>query len=166
MAEQDATIGVEAHFTLDGKDFLVKKISYGCNRNADERGSPTDAPKARLIRMTIAPKQNDDFTLLYDWAFKNDRQLSGQIEFKYDGDSQVLRKMEFEDAYCVGFRESFMAKESTIRGRTLAHVPDGKGYLPQHRGRDYFLRESFAALVYELILLPKKVKIGQVEMNS
>jgi hypothetical protein len=166
MAEQDATIGVEAHFTLDGKEFFVKKVSYGCNRNADERGSPTDAPKVRLIRMTIAPKQNDDFALLYDWAFKNDRQLSGMIEFKYDGDSQILRKMEFEDAYCVGFRESYMAKASTVRGHTLAHVPDAKAYLPQHRGKDYFLRTSQVALVYELVLLPQKVKIGQVEIKS
>lgn len=166
MADQDATIGVEAHFTLDGKEFLVKKVSYGCNRNADERGSPTDAPKARLIRMTISPKQNDDFALLYDWAFKNDRQLSGQIEFKYDNDSQVLRKMEFEDAYCVGFRESFLGKHSTMRSPRLAHVPDAKAYLPQHRGKDYFLRDSSLSLVYELVLLPKKIKIGQVEINS
>lgn len=166
MADQDATIGVEAHFTLDGKEFLVKKVSYGCNRNADERGSPTDAPKARLIRMTISPKQNDDFALLYDWAFKNDRQLSGQIEFKYDNDSQVLRKMEFEDAFCVGFRESFLGKYSTMRSPRLAHVPDAKAYLPQHRGKDYFLRDSSLSLVYELVLLPKKIKIGQVEINS
>jgi hypothetical protein len=166
MADQDATIGVEAHFTLDGKEFLVKKVSYGCNRNADERGSPTDAPKARLIRMTISPTQNDDFALLYDWAFKNDRQLSGQIEFKYDNDSQVLRKMEFEDAYCVGFRESFLGKHSTMRSPRLAHVPDAKAYLPQHRGKDYFLRDSSLSLVYELVLLPKKIKIGQVEINS
>ncbi|MEO6281814.1 MAG: type VI secretion system tube protein TssD [Dyadobacter sp.] len=166
MADQDATIGVEAHFTLDGKAFLVKKVSYGCNRNADERGSPTDAPKVRLIRMMITPTQNDDFALLYDWAFKNDRKLSGQIEFKYDNDSQVLRKMEFEDAYCVGFRESFLPKQSTIRGYQLAHVPDTKGYLPQHRGKDYFLRDSSIALVYELVLLPQKVKIGSVEITS
>ncbi|MCF2490479.1 type VI secretion system tube protein TssD [Dyadobacter sp. CY347] len=166
MAEQDATIGVEAHFTLDGKEFFAKNVSYGCNRTADERGSPADAPKARLIRMTIAPKQNDDFALLYDWAFKNDRQLSGQIEFKYNNDSQVLRKMEFEDAFCVGFRESFLAKYTTIRGGKLVHVPDAKSYLPQHRGKDYFLRQSNEALVYELVLLPKKVRIGQVEITS
>lgn len=166
MADQDATIGVEAHLTIDGKEFIVKKMTYGCNRNADERGSPTDSPKARLIRLTVSPTQNDDFALLYDWAFKNDRQLSGQVEFKYDDDSQLLRKMEFEDAYCVGFRESFRARQSTIRGNRLAHVPDTKGYLPQHRGKDYFLRDSSLALVYELVLLPKKVKIGQVEINS
>lgn len=166
MADQDASIGVEAHLTLDGKEFTVKKIAYGCNRNADERGSPTDSPKARLIRMTISPTKNDDFALLYDWAFKNDRQLSGQVEFKYDNDSQVLRKMEFEEAYCVGFRESFRAKQSTIRGNKLAHVPDTKGYLPQHRGKDYFLRDSSLALVYELVILPQKVKIGQVEISS
>ncbi|TLU98007.1 type VI secretion system tube protein TssD [Dyadobacter luticola] len=166
MADQDATIGVEAHFTLDGKEFVVKKVSYGCNRNADERGSPTDAPKARLIRMIIAPKEDDDFALLYDWAFKNDRQLSGQIEFKYDGDSQVLRKMEFEDAYCVGFRESFLAHATTMRNYTMAHVPDTKAYKPEHRGKDYFLRNSVADLVYELVLLPTKVKIGQVEIKS
>ena len=166
MAEQDATIGVEAHFTLDGKQFLVRKVSYGCNRNADERGSPTDAPKARLIRMTITPTQNDDFALLYDWAFKNDRQLCGQIEFKYDNDSQLLRKMEFEDAYCVGFRESFTARQSTMRGYQIAHVPNAEDYLPQHRGKDYFVRDSSLALVYELVLLPMKVKIGQVEIKS
>lgn len=166
MADQDATIGVEAHLTIDGKEFIVKKMTYGCNRNADERGSPTDSPKARLIRLTVSPTQNDDFALLYDWAFKNDRQLSGQVEFKYDDDSQLLRKMEFEDAYCVGFRESFRARQSTIQGNRLAHVPDTKGYLPQHRGKDYFLRDSSLALVYELVLLPKKVKIGQVEINS
>jgi hypothetical protein len=122
------------------RHFLSKRVSYGCNRNADERGSPTDAPKVRLIRLTVTPTQNDDFALLYDWAFKNDRQLSGQIEFKYDNDSQVLRKMEFEDAYCVGFRESFLVQTVHCqRLYQLAHVPDTKGYLPQHRGKDYFL---------------------------
>jgi hypothetical protein len=166
MADQDASIGVGAHFTLDGKEFLVTKVSYGCNRNADERGSPTDAPKAMLIRMTVTPTQNDDFALLYDWAFKNDRKLSGQIEFKYDNDSQVLRKMEFEDAYCVGFRETFLSKQSTMRGYKLAHVPDNKRYLPKHRGKDYFLWDSNIALVYELVLLPQKVKIGSVEITS
>ena len=104
--------------------------------------------------------------MLYDWAFKSDRKLSGQIEFKYDNDSQVLRKMEFEDAYCVGFRESFLSKQSTMRGHKLAHVPDAKAYLPQHRGKDYFLRDSSIALVYELVLLPQKVKIGSVEITS
>lgn len=166
MAQQDATIGVEAHVTIDGKEFSARKISYGCNRNADERGSPTDAPKARLIRMTIGPKQNDDFALLYDWAFKNDRKLSGQIEFKYNEDTQVLRKIEFEDAYCVGFRESYLSKRSTIRDYKLAHVPDMKGYLPQHRGKDYFLRDSSSSLEYELVLLPVTIKIGNVEIKS
>jgi hypothetical protein len=74
--------------------------------------------------------------------------------------------MEFEEAYCVGFRESFRAKQSTVRGHRLAHVPDTKGYLPQHRGQDYFLRDSSLALVYELVILPQKVKIGQVEISS
>jgi hypothetical protein len=166
MAAQDATIGVESHLTIDGKEFAAKKVSYGCNRNADERGSPTDSPKARLIRMTITPKQNDDFAILYDWAFKNDRKLSGQIEFRYNEDAQVLRKIEFEDALCVGFRESYLAKRSTIRDFTLAHVPDLKGYLPQHRGKYYFLRDSSSALVYELVLLPAMVKIGNIEIKS
>jgi hypothetical protein len=110
MAEQDASIGVEAHFTLDGKEFTCQKsfvrVQPQCRRARQPYGC---AQSAMLIRMTITPAQNDDFALLYDWAFKNDRQLSGQIEFKYDNDSQVLRKMEFEDAYCVGFRESFLA---------------------------------------------------------
>ncbi|MBE9462725.1 type VI secretion system tube protein TssD [Dyadobacter subterraneus] len=166
MAKQDATIGVEAHVTIDGKEFSAQKISYGCNRNADERGSPTDAPKARLIRMTVGPKQNDDFALLYDWAFKNDRKLSGHIEFKYQDDSQLLRKIEFEDAYCVGFRESFLSKRSTIRDYRMAHVPDTKGYLPQHRGKDYFLNDSSTSPAYELVLLPATVKIGNIEIKS
>lgn len=166
MAKQDATVGVEAHVTIDGKEFKATKISYGCNRTADERGSPTDAPKARLIRMIIGPKQDDDFALLYDWAFKNDRKLSGQIEFKYDNDSQVLRKIAFEDAFCVGFRESFLSKRSTIRDYKTVHVPDRKGYLPQHRGKDYFIADSSTSLLYELVLLPVSVKIGNVEIKS
>eukprot|EP01034_Spumella_vulgaris_P016452 gene16452-21017_t len=32
------TLSVEAHVTIDGKEFSAQKISYGCNRNADERG--------------------------------------------------------------------------------------------------------------------------------
>ncbi|QRR03016.1 type VI secretion system tube protein TssD [Dyadobacter sandarakinus] len=163
MAQQDATIGVEAHVTLDGKAFLGRKVSYGCNRNADERGAPTDAPKPRLIRMMLVPQASDDFALLYDWAFKNDRKLSGQVEFKYSNNSQVLRRIEFEEAYCVGFRETFVYSDAGINA---AHVPDLKNYKPEHRGAPYFPQNPDPGAMYELVLLPQKMKIGQVEIES
>ena len=160
-------VGVVAELLLDGKRFLgVDEVSYGVSRNTDERGSPTDAPKAALLRVAVRASADDEVSMLYDWAFKMDKQLSGSIEFSQHGASgNVIRKVEFTDAYCVGFRETFQPDDSTPRGFGAFVVPNTKDYKPVYRGRLYW-DASKNGKVYELVLAPSKVKIGTIEISN
>ena len=164
---QTSIVGVVAELLLDGKRFQgVDEVSYGVSRNTDERGSPTDAPKAALLRVGVRASADDEVTILYDWAFKMDKQLSGSIEFSQHGASgSVIRKVEFTDAYCVGFRETFQPDDSTSRSKGAFLVPNTKEYKPMHRGRLYWDASNNGKL-YELVLAPSKVKIGTIEISN
>ncbi len=146
---QTTIVGVVAELLLDGKRFLgVDQVSYGVSRNTDERGSPTDAPKAALLRVGVRSSVDDEVTLLHGAS------------------SNVIRKVEFTDAYCVGFRETFQPDDSTSRSFGAFLVPNTKEYKPVYRGRLYWDAVSKNGKLYELVLAPSKVKIGTIEISN
>ena len=159
-------VGVEVQLTLDNRNFYVKQISYGVNRNADERGMVSEAPKCMLIRMLIEPIEYDEFELLYAWAF-GDEEKDGVIIFKFQNDSEVLRQVSFEKAKCIGFREQFLSQsQSTLRPVDIMHVPNRSEYSPRNRGRDYFLHGYQDGRYQELVLKPEKIEIDHTTIPN
>jgi hypothetical protein len=158
------TVGVNSSATIDGKQYDVVDFSYGFYQDTDERGTPTGGVRGHLLRLGLVITENSEVPILYDWAFNADRQLSGFVEFTLQNGGGSARKIEFEDAYCVGLSDKFMPLVSTSRMREMFYVPDTPRFSPQWRGR------SFAALVdtgvrFDLVISASKIKIGTIEVT-
>jgi Hemolysin coregulated protein Hcp (TssD) len=159
-------VGVNAQATIDGKQYDVVDFSYGFYQDTDERGSPTGATRGHLLRLSVVITENTETAILYDWAFNADRQLSGFIEFILQNGGGVARKIEFEDAYCVGLSDKFMSTSdiSTSRMFQVFYVPETPRFRPTFRGAT-FSEYGENGLRFDLIISASKIKIGQVEVT-
>lgn len=158
------TVGVNASATIDGKQYNVVDFSYGFYQDTDQRGSPTGGVRGHLMRLAIVIIEDSETQILYDWAFNADRQLSGYIEFTLQNGGGTARKVEFENAYCVGLSDKFMPEQSTSRMRDVTYIPTRPIFAPQWRGRA-FSELTETGKRFDLIISASKIKIGQVEVT-
>ncbi len=113
-----------ATFEIDKLSLDVLDCEFGVERSVDSRGYPTTEPMGVGIIKIVVASEND--TLLFDWS-TNKTVKNGTIVFdgKYKYGSR-MRKIEFKDAYCIGYREIFsslatepMRIELTISAREM-----------------------------------------------
>lgn len=163
----DLSHSLFAEMHLDGASFRVDTVEYGLNRNADARGFPTDAPKRTMINMKISPLQDSEVRLIYDWALHSDLKKDGFLVFTRADDTTLeVRRMDFLEATCVGFRESFFNEElNAVHERRLGYTPNSREYLPEHRGRSYFADDA-GTRSYQLVISATSLLIEHTEIPS
>jgi hypothetical protein len=166
-ATSDLSQSLSAEMHLDEARFLVNTIEYGLNRNTDERGFPTDAPKRTMISLKISPLEDDEVRLVYDWALNSDRKMDGYIVFNMWDDRTVeVRRMDFLEATCVGFRESFFNHDlNVVHERPQICIPNSRDYFPFYRGRAFFAGNGLSQS-YQLVISAKSMLIQNIEIPS
>jgi Hemolysin coregulated protein Hcp (TssD) len=155
---------VTAVATIDGHKYEISEFSYGFYQKTDKRGSPTDGVRGHLIQMMVHLTENAEVKILYDWAFKTDRQLSGYVEFTRNDGGNTVQKVEFKDAYCVALSDKFQPSNSTVRAIEAFTIPNTENFLPSIRGHT-FGRMNATGKGFDLIISASKIKIGQIEVT-
>ncbi|WP_128548708.1 type VI secretion system tube protein TssD [Larkinella soli] len=164
MTVQTNTVGVVAVLTIEGKEFDLVTFSFGFFQDVDERGYPCAGTRAHLIEMVVAAREDQEADILFDWAFRADRQLNGRVEFAPNTERDtILRSIEFEDAYCVGFAETAQGPGSPARAYVPLHIPKHRLYDPAVRGRETLYETGFT---YRLVVTPEKVKVGTISFPT
>lgn len=105
-----------AELEIDGQTLNVLECNYGFSQATDNLGKPSAMPKGGAISLTIESSKDTD---LVQWMVSPDQKKGGTITFKRHDFNAPLRTVEFSDAVCVQFHESF---NSTDTSPMITHI--------------------------------------------
>ena len=89
---------------VEGGEFDVLSCNFSFGQATDDKGRPASKVQAGNIFVQII---TSDDTALIGWMIDPYKKTSGSIVFKKIDEDSTLKEVKFEDAYCVGYSESF-----------------------------------------------------------
>jgi hypothetical protein len=106
----------KATLTVAGKDFDVINCVYSFGQATDDKGRPASDVKGGSITIQIVVTDDDS---MMDWMVDPYKKQDGSVKFsKIDQDS-TLKEVQFKNAYCVGYSETFSSTSSSAMIATL-----------------------------------------------
>jgi hypothetical protein len=94
---------------LEGAKAQVIDLSYSFSRSTDpEKGQPTKVVRNGFISLTIRSDEREMVGKIIKWLADQDLGKEGTITIYKDAEqTKELKKIEFENAYVVGYRENY-----------------------------------------------------------
>jgi hypothetical protein len=104
---------LRASLTLSesGIELPILRFSYRLYQETDARGRPVTGVRSGLINVISYGHYVLEKTDFVVWAAQAGNQRSGYITLYYD-EGRIYKKIEFERAYCVHFKETLQAGTS------------------------------------------------------
>jgi ABC-type uncharacterized transport system ATPase subunit len=93
-----------AKLKLDEDDLNVLQCSYRFTQMVDATGRPTSIPHGGTIRMLV---ESNGKTALFDWMISITQLKSGKLTFFRRDSMSKLKVLEFIDAHCIDYFETF-----------------------------------------------------------
>lgn len=93
-----------AVINLDGEESNVLQCGFRFTETTDGTGRPTSVPRGGFITLTVESKENTEF---FDWMISPVQTKSSIITFLKNDAISKLKTLEFTDAYCVDYYETF-----------------------------------------------------------
>ena len=103
----------EAKFYFLGSEYEVEDFKILFIQDVDYKGQPQHDERGGQIIISLSQMVEDD---VYEWAKSPFLKQSGTISFE-TGSSNALLRIEFTDAYCVGFSQiddSFLGTRTNL----------------------------------------------------
>lgn len=108
-----ASIASEFHLDSMPGFLFLQTCNYRFTQPTDGKGRPSAGVRAGLISATML---GDDNSALTFWAVNPTKALNGHILFR-DIDGREMKRLDFTDAYCVRYYESFVVGSSVAAYR-------------------------------------------------
>ncbi len=112
-----------AKLKLDGEEMNVLHCGFRFSQGTDATGKPTAIPKGGTIDLLVESTGSTD---LFDWMISPTQTKNGVITFYRRDTKSKLKTLEFTDAHCVDYYETFdhvgenpMRIQLTISSREL-----------------------------------------------
>ena len=98
----------------------VASFTMTYNQSTDQEGQVTGLPRGGkiMLRLKALNSGNTDLVL---WMTDKKKAVDGSIEFKDTTTDNLMKKINFRDAYCVAYTEHW---EDSISNVLLAHYED------------------------------------------
>jgi len=96
---------IKAEFVIGSDRFEVVELEYELTQNADRIGQPSGEVAGGNITVTLRSLDGDS---RFGWMVSSSMKKSGKIEF-IDREGKEAKTLEFEDAYCIGYKEHYKA---------------------------------------------------------
>lgn len=93
-----------AKLKIDGEEMNVLHCGYRFSQGTDATGKPTAIPRGGGISLTL---ESTSGTELFDWMIHPTQTKSGTITFFRRDNMSKLKNLEFVDAHCVDYFETF-----------------------------------------------------------
>ncbi|MEM9986866.1 MAG: type VI secretion system tube protein TssD [Bacteroidota bacterium] len=100
----------KATLDVDGNQYRVLECSYDMERDTDQFGKPASDVRGGKIRLTI---ESSSDTAFFEWMVSSYTRKAGKVVFNKTEEDAELKVLEFEDAYMVGYSESFGSQGNT-----------------------------------------------------
>jgi hypothetical protein len=94
---------------LDGEELNVLHCGFRFSQTTDVTGKPTAIPQGGTINLLV---ESTGTTNLFDWMIGPTQTKSGTITFFRRDTMSKLKTLDFVDAYCVDYYETFDHKGS------------------------------------------------------
>ncbi len=121
-----------AKVDIDGEELNVLDCSFSFKQGVDYTGRPSSKPQGGEICLLIESTAKTDFL---DWMISSSNTKKGKITFYRRDNMSSLKNLEFNDAYCIEYKEHFnatneqpfithlvlSAREITIKGTTYTN---------------------------------------------
>ncbi|WP_460935653.1 type VI secretion system tube protein TssD [Spirosoma humi] len=99
-----------AKFQVDDQEYDIMSCNYSFGQSTDDKGRPASNVQGGNIFVQIAAHDQDD---LMGWMVDPYKKTNGSITFKRIDQDSTFKEIQFEDAYCVGYSESFNSTNSS-----------------------------------------------------
>ncbi|HXB45910.1 MAG TPA: type VI secretion system tube protein TssD [Puia sp.] len=93
-----------AKLKIDGDEMNVLHCGFRFTQTTDATGKPTAIPQGGGINLVV---EGDGGTDLFDWMISPTQTKSGSITFFRRDTNSKLKTLEFSDAHCVDYNETF-----------------------------------------------------------
>ena len=93
-----------AKLKLDGEEMNVLHCGFRFSQGTDATGKPTAIPKGGTIDLLVESTGSTD---LFDWMISPTQTKSGVVTFYRRDTKSKLKTLEFTDAHCVDYYETF-----------------------------------------------------------
>lgn len=99
----------EAKFKVKDKEYNVLRAEYGFEQGTDEYGQPTTVVRGGKITITV---QATEDVFLSEWVVDPHMRNEATLTYlKRTEAGATAKEITFIDAYCVGYTETFDAKQ-------------------------------------------------------
>lgn len=96
--------------SLDEKLFNILRMDISFVQRVDSTGRPMANPEGGQISLTL--ESSEDSMIFLPWMLSPTAVKSGVIRFTKRDNASSLKTIEFTDAYCINYQESFIAQGS------------------------------------------------------
>lgn len=93
-----------AKLKIDGEEMNVLHCGFRFTQVTDATGKPTAIPQGGNISLVVESSGGTD---LFDWMISPTQTKSGTVTFFRRDTSSKLKTLEFSDAHCVDYYETF-----------------------------------------------------------
>jgi len=112
---------IKALFVVDGQEEEIISLSYTLDQNVDNIGQVAGEPRGGEIRVTLGTNGSAG---RFGWMVAPDMKKSGEIKF-IDANNQTLKTVKFEDAFCVGYTETYDAFAANNGNGSGVNIKEG-----------------------------------------
>lgn len=93
-----------AKLNIEGEEMNVLHCGFRFSQGTDATGKPVAIPRGGTIQLTIESSAGTD---LFDWMVSPTQTKSGTITFFRRDNMSKLKTLEFTNAHCVDYYETF-----------------------------------------------------------
>jgi hypothetical protein len=93
-----------ATLTIDGEEMNVLHCGFRFTQVTDTTGKPTALPRGGTVNMLV---ESNAGTALFDWMISPTQTKSGIVTFFRRDTRSKMKTLEFTDAHCVDYHETF-----------------------------------------------------------
>jgi hypothetical protein len=111
-----ARLIIEGHESGD-EGIALLSCSFRFVQDIDQRGLPKSEVKGGVISLTL--NSIDDQEIM-QWMFSAKSDKNGKITFASEDAKKVFKTLEFKDARCIAYDESFIRDTEMIQEITLS----------------------------------------------
>ena len=115
-----ARLYIEGH-ELEGEGIPLLSCEYSFTQDIDERGLPKSVVKGGVVNLSFISLEDEEIIW---WMVSAQSDKNGKIIFAGEEGEKIFKTLEFTDARCVYYHESFvrdneMTNEISISAREL-----------------------------------------------
>jgi hypothetical protein len=115
-----------AELQVKGNTYSLTSCEFGNNQSQGMQGNPTSVTRSNPIVATV--ESTDDKTL-WEWSCDDCSRETGSLVFYAQDSQQVMKQLDFTDAYVCSYKERFNVDDTMVIEVTISagNVSMGNG---------------------------------------